>query len=109
LGVEVAELQERYERLLFAMQHGEEMEGSSAALSELALVLQDKLHQLELLQQARQEITDARERSPVRNPAAASRRTQAMRTMQQMKEIAAVTSRIGADISASGRDTSLLR
>jgi len=112
LSGEIAELQSRYERLLGGLQQGGDGHGdggSTAALSELALVLQDKMHQLELLRQASEEITDARERSPVRNPAAAARRTQALRTMQRMREIAAETSRIGADVSANGRDTSLLR
>ena len=109
LSGEVAELQDRYERLLAGLQGGGAEEGGTEALAELALVLQDKMHQLELLRQASEEITDARERSPVRNPAAAKRRTQALRTMQRMREIAAETSRIGADVSANGRDASLLR
>ncbi len=111
LSGEIAELQSRYERLLSGLQSGDsaDEEASTAALSELALVLQDKMQQLELLRQASEEITDARERSPVRNPAAAARRTQALRTMQRLREIAAETSRIGADVSADGRDAKMFR
>lgn len=107
---EVGDLQSRYDRLLAHVQEvGHVDDEVRTAMADIAAVLQDKLSQLELLRQAQEDITDARERSPVRNPQASKRRAEALRSLQRMRELAAETNRrVGGSVSTSGVDPKLL-
>jgi hypothetical protein len=120
LEAEFAALQERYDRLVLAsasLAAGSDGQAGdpallaqlNTALRELQDMMRRKAQQLDALRTAQAEVTDARERSPVRSPEAAARKARALRTMRAMRDLAAAANpRIGGGTAESGRDPRLV-